>query len=85
MLNGLKSLSPNLYTIIIALGISLWFEGINTIIGFFIKDRTIYSGLLLCFVALIIFYSNDGKFNELYNMSDNNKAAAAISAFKREY
>ena len=43
MLNGLKSLSPNLYTIIIALGISLWFEGINTIIGFFIKDRTIYS------------------------------------------
>jgi len=81
MLNTLKRINPNVYTLIIALGISLWFEGMNTLISFFIKERA------LCSVALMIFYSDDGKFNELYNVSDNNhkNAAAAISSFKREY
>ena len=87
MLNTLKRINPNVYTLIIALGISLWFEGMNTLISFFIKERTIYTGIALCSVALMIFYSDDGKFNELYNISDNNhkNAAAAISSFKREY
>lgn len=86
MLNTLKRINPNVYTLIIALGISLWFEGMNTIISFFIKERTIYTGIALCSVALMIFYSDDGKFNELYNTSENNKnAAATISSFKREY
>ena len=86
MLKILKKSCPNLYIIIIALGISLWFEGMNNIISHFIKDKSINTGIGLCVIALIIFYSDDGSFNELYNINDhsNNKAAAAISALKRE-
>ncbi len=87
MLQNIKKTSPNLYIIIIAIGISLWFEGVNTIISHFIKEKTIYTGVGLCFISLLIFYSDDGSLNELYNISDHNnaKAAAAISALKREY
>ena len=88
MLQLLKDSSPNLYIIIIALGISLWFEGMNNILSHFIKERNLYTGFALCFIALLIFYSDDGSLNELYNINDQNnnaRAAAAISAMKREY
>ena len=87
MLNSIKKFYPNAYILIIAIGIALWFEGLNNIISYFIKSRDLYTGFTLCSIALIIFYMDDGKLNELYNLSQHNQstqAAAAISAFKRE-
>ena len=73
LISTIKKKFPNLYIIIIAIAISLWFEGINEIIHSFIKP-SLTNGILLSMIAMIIFYADDGNLNELYNLKteDNN-------------
>jgi len=80
MLSILKKSAPNLYILIVAIAISLWFEGINVIISHILKEKTIYTGVSLCFIALAVFYLDDGSLNELYNPSSSAQAAAAVSS-----
>ena len=80
MLSILKKSVPNLYILIVAIAVSLWFEGINVIISHIIPNKTLNTGFLLCVIALFIFYLDDGNLNELYNLNTSTTAAAAISS-----
>ena len=77
---------PNIYQILVALGIALWFDGIN-MITHSIFPNTRATGIIFIFIALIIFFSDDGSLHELHamnNESNNNQTrnqAAAISAY----
>lgn len=80
----LKNNLPWLYQIIIAIGIALWFDGVNMIATTFVNpSRNV--GLIFCGIALIIFLLDDGRLNELHNFdsknsnNNRNKIAAAIA------
>lgn len=68
----LKENYPNLYIIIIAVTISVWFEGINQILHHFISS-SLQNGIMLCILALSIFYFDDGSLSELYNLKPEKK------------
>jgi len=68
----IKENYPNIYIIIIAITISLWFEGINEIIHHFVKPSLI-NGIILCILSLFIFYSDDGSLSELYSYTPKKK------------
>jgi len=68
MLSQLKSLAPNLYILIVAVSISLWFEGVATVIRHYVPNRDLKAGIIMCSVALGVFLLDDGSLNELYNI-----------------
>ena len=84
MMNMLKNNLPWLYQIIIAIGIALWFDGVNMIARTFVNP-TRNVGLMFCGIALIIFLLDDGRLNELHNFdpknsnNNRNKIAAAMA------
>tara|TARA_E500000178_G_C17021787_1_gene755984 strand:- start:1114 stop:1377 length:264 start_codon:yes stop_codon:yes gene_type:complete len=84
MIADLKRNNKNLYTLLVALAVSCWFEGITRIIRTFvpIDTNTLRNGLLMCSLALLIFYMDDGNISELYNydVNDSNKYASAVAA-----
>ena len=55
MLSQLKSLAPNLYILIVAVSISLWFEGVATVIRHYVPNRDLKAGIIMCSVALGVF------------------------------
>ena len=73
----LKKNYPNVYIFIVAFFISVWFRGVNNILTGLIKQDTFINGILLCSLALFVFYSDDGSIKELYNYNFSSKAAAA--------
>jgi len=83
-LKDLKKNNKNIYTLLIALAASCWFEGISRIIRTFVSIEvdTLRNGLIMCSIALLIFYSDDGSISELYNYDENssNKFAAGVAA-----
>jgi hypothetical protein len=83
-LADLKRNNKNIYTLLIALAVSCWFEGINRLFRTFvpIDTDTLRNGLIMCSLALLIFYSDDGSLSELYNYDEtgSNKFAAAVAA-----
>tara|TARA_Y100000389_G_scaffold190683_1_gene215789 strand:- start:245 stop:508 length:264 start_codon:yes stop_codon:yes gene_type:complete len=83
MINHLKTHLPNVYIIVVAVAVSLWFEGINTILRNYIPKNNLNYGILMCVIALAVFYLDDGSLTELYNYnqsSSTSKAPAIISA-----
>ena len=84
MLSWIKSQSPNLYIIIVAIAISIWFEGINIIIAHFFKEKTLKIGIIFCLASIMIFYMDDGNLSELYNPGTSTKAAAAVASKRVE-
>jgi len=84
MMNMLKNNLPWLYQIIIAIGIALWFDGVNMIARTFVSP-TRNVGLIFCGIALFIFLLDDGRLNELHNFdrknsnNNRNKIAAAVA------
>ena len=80
----LKNNLPWLYQMIIAIGIALWFDGVNMISRTFVNpSRNV--GLMFCGIALFIFLLDDGRLNELHNFdrknsnNNRNKIAAAVA------
>lgn len=71
-LKPLKENYPNLYIILIAVTISVWFEGINQIIHHFVSS-SLRNGIILCVLSLSIFYFDDGSLSELYNLKPEKK------------
>lgn len=84
MLADLKRNNKNVYTLLVALAVSCWFEGITRIIRTFvpIDTNTFRNGMAMCILALLIFYMDDGNISELYNYdtNDTNKYASAVAA-----
>tara|TARA_B100000242_G_C43054984_1_gene493533 strand:- start:8052 stop:8315 length:264 start_codon:yes stop_codon:yes gene_type:complete len=84
MIADLKRNNKNVYTLLVALAVSCWFEGITRIIRTFvpIDTNTLRNGLVMCSLSLLIFYMDDGNISELYNydVNDSNKYAAAVAA-----
>ena len=70
MISKIKKIYPNIYRIIVAIAIALWFNGISIIIDKLCKND-IKKGFILSFIALLIFYLDDFSLSELYNYSDN--------------
>ena len=72
MLHIIKKKCPNVYIIIIAIAIGVWFQGINFIINAYVKP-TVRNGILLSVISLLIFYMDDYSLSELYNYKPINK------------
>ena len=70
MISIIKKKLPNLYIIIVAISIAMWFQGVNFIINTYVKP-TLTNGILLSIVSLLIFYMDDGNLSELYNYNPN--------------
>ena len=71
MLHIIKKKCPNVYIIIIAIAIGVWFQGINFIINAYVKP-TVRNGILLSVISLFIFYMDDYSLSELYNYNPKN-------------
>ena len=80
MLRVLKRSAPNLYIIVVALSISLWFEGVNILMNYLVPDKNIYIGIGMCTISLAVFYFDDGSLSELYNPGSNTDIAAYIAS-----
>ena len=84
IIRQIKKNFPNIYRIIIAICIGLWFDGIN-MITHHLFPQTLTTGIILIFISLSVFYLDDGLFNELHSIDRNNNKvinnAAAISAY----
>ena len=83
MIKFLKKHMPNIYKIIVAISICIWFDGINMIThSFLTPSRNI--GILFCCISLCIFMMDDGSLNELHNIHEehdpNNDTRNKISA-----
>ena len=63
----LKKNMPNIYQILVALSIALWFDGINMITHSLVKPGR-NTGIIFVIVALLVFYLDDGNLNELHNI-----------------
>ena len=72
MLHIIKKKCPNVYIIIVAITIGVWFQGINFIINAYVKP-TVRNGILLSVISLLIFYMDDYSLSELYNYNPINK------------
>ena len=71
-MNKIKEHLPNIYIIIIAISIAMWFQGVNFIINHYVPP-TVINGLILCIASLVIFYMDDQSLSELYNYEPNKK------------
>ena len=87
MIKFLKKHMPNIYKIIVAIAICIWFDGINMIThSFLTPSRNV--GILFCCISLFIFIMDDGSLNELHNIPEKhdpnndtrNKIAAIMSS-----
>ena len=72
MLSKIKKNFPNIYIIIIAISIAIWFQGINFIVNSLLKP-SIKNGAILSAISLFIFYMDDYNLSELYNYNPNQK------------
>lgn len=72
MLHIIKKTSPNLYIIIVAVAIAMWFQGVNFIINTYVQP-TLRNGILLSVISLLIFYMDDYSLSELYNYKPDKK------------
>jgi len=88
MFTNLKASMPNIYIIIVAISISLWFEGVGIIIRHFIPSRELSAGIIMISIALCVFLLDDGNLSELYNFEPNKdkltRHAPAASASRRD-
>ena len=73
MLDILKLEYPNIYILMVSVAMSLWFYGLNLIIGRYVKNN-LRTGLVMCSLVVLFFYIDDNSLSELYNIkSDKNE------------
>ena len=85
MISFLKKNCPNIYIIIVALAIGIWFEGLSILTESIYPGKHISKGVVLCSIALLILYLDDGSLSELYSIdsvNQNTKYAAASAAYR---
>lgn len=87
MIKQLKQHMPNIYIIVVAIAVSLWFEGVSTILRTYVPKNNLQYGMMMCVVSLAIFYLDDGSLTELHNYdrpSTTKQVPAIIAARKRD-
>jgi hypothetical protein len=68
MINFIKNKYPNLYIIIVALCVTMWFKGVNIILSKCIKNETLEVAAILISVSLLVLYMDDKSLSELRNI-----------------
>ena len=68
MINFIKNKYPNLYIIIVALCVTMWFKGVNIILSKCIKNETLEVAAILISVSLLVLYIDDKSLSELRNI-----------------
>jgi hypothetical protein len=63
----LKHNKPNLYSLLISLMLSLWYNGVSGMLNHFVPDRGFKISLILLLLPLLFLLSDDGSLSELYN------------------
>jgi hypothetical protein len=59
--------NTNAYSLVISLLLAIWYNGIAGLINYYFPERPPYVSLLLMIIPLLLFLSDDGSLNELYN------------------
>lgn len=68
MINFIKNKYPNLYIIIVALCVAMWFKGVNIILSKCIKNESLEVAAILISVSLLVLYMDDKSLSELKNI-----------------
>jgi hypothetical protein len=68
MINFIKNKYPNLYIIIVALCVTMWFKGVNIILSKCIKNESLEVAAILISVSLLVLYMDDKSLSELKNI-----------------
>ena len=87
MNNFNKNFNNNFKILRKTLCIACFFGGFNIVFGHFVPNKW-NIGLLVCFISLIFLYMDDGKIDELYNLStdekDNKKIRNIIATIRNK-
>ena len=88
MISLLKKKFPNIYIVLVAVAIGIWFDGLSILVQKIYPGDSISKGIVLCSIALLILYMDDGSLSELYSHDGSNKNKttkyAAASASYRD-
>jgi len=71
MVNFIKNKYPNIYIIIVAVCVTMWFKGVNIILSRYIPEDSLESAAILISVSLFVLYIDDNSLNELKNIRRN--------------
>lgn len=79
-----KKHNPNLYSLMVSLLLSLWYNGISGLLNHYWPNRTLVISAIFLIIPIIIFLTDDGQLNELYvppsiNYPINNNNPAIIN------
>ncbi len=67
ILSYLRKNNVNTYSLAISLLLAIWYNGVAGLINYYFPERPPYVSLLLMSIPLLLFLSDDGSLNELYN------------------
>lgn len=65
-LSFLKHTKENLHSLVVSLLLALWFNGISGIINYYLPNRGPFISIIFLIIPLIVFLSDNGKLDELY-------------------
>ena len=71
MLKELKKTHANLYALYVSLLLALWFNGISSLLYYFLPVRGFILSVILMAIPLIIFIWDDGTLDELYKVEED--------------
>ena len=83
MINFIKNKYPNLYIIMVALCVTMWFKGVNIILSKCIQNESLEAAAILISVALFVLYMDDKSLSELKNI--RRPAAINMTANNNNY
>jgi len=63
----LRKNNTNAYSLVISLLLAVWYNGVAGLLNHYFPERPPYISLLLMIVPILLFLSDDGSLNELYN------------------
>jgi len=82
MFSKLKENNPNVFIVIAALCVTLWFRGVNILISHLIGEETITWALSMILISMIVLYLDDKSLNELRNI---NKGVISTISSKNQF
>lgn len=63
----LRKNNVNAYSLVISLLLAIWYNGVAGVLNYYFPERPPYISLLLMVIPILLFLSDDGSLNELYN------------------